>query len=168
MTEMEVEFTRFPDSKIHGPNMGPIWGRQDPGAPHVGPINFSIWVWIKMQQHCTSDCVHVRVKAGEWWEFTEVTQIFSFRYIRVTFFVNSAITSLLLITLLTLFCVLFECVYFPHNWAIFNLLGKSIGPCLWTGAEHAKSKLLIIVSLVSLESQCVMTSLSISPQILLN
>ena len=26
-----------PDSKVHGANMGPIWGRQDPGGPHVGP-----------------------------------------------------------------------------------------------------------------------------------
>ena len=24
--------------------MGPTWGRQDPGVPHVGPINFAIWV----------------------------------------------------------------------------------------------------------------------------
>ena len=23
-----------PDSKVHGVNMGPIWGRQDPGGPH--------------------------------------------------------------------------------------------------------------------------------------
>ena len=29
--------THFPDSKVHGANMGPIWGRQDPGGPHVGP-----------------------------------------------------------------------------------------------------------------------------------
>ena len=33
-----------PDSKVHGANMGPIWGRQDPGGPHVGPMNFTIWV----------------------------------------------------------------------------------------------------------------------------
>ena len=33
-----------PDSKVHGANMGPIWGRQDPGGPHVGPVNFAIWV----------------------------------------------------------------------------------------------------------------------------
>ena len=33
-----------PDSKIHGANMGPIWGRQDPGGPHVGPIKSAIWV----------------------------------------------------------------------------------------------------------------------------
>ena len=27
-----------PDSKVHGVNMGPIWGWQDPGGPHVGPM----------------------------------------------------------------------------------------------------------------------------------
>ena len=32
-----------PDSKVHGANMGPIWGRQDPGWPQVGPMNFAIW-----------------------------------------------------------------------------------------------------------------------------
>ena len=31
------------DSKVHGANMGPIWGRQGPGGPHVGPMNFAIW-----------------------------------------------------------------------------------------------------------------------------
>ena len=36
--------TSYPDSKVHGGNMGPIWGRQDPGGPHVGPMNFAIWV----------------------------------------------------------------------------------------------------------------------------
>ena len=32
-----------PDSKVHGANMGPIWGRQDSGGPHVGPMSFAIW-----------------------------------------------------------------------------------------------------------------------------
>ena len=32
-----------PDSKVHGANMGPIWGQQGPGGPHVGPMNFAIW-----------------------------------------------------------------------------------------------------------------------------
>ena len=32
-----------PDSKVHGANMGPIWGQEDPGGPHVGPMNFVIW-----------------------------------------------------------------------------------------------------------------------------
>ena len=26
--------------------MGPIWGQQDPDGPHVGPMNFAIWVII--------------------------------------------------------------------------------------------------------------------------
>ena len=34
----------FPDSKVHGANMGPIWGPQDPGGPHVGLMNLAIWV----------------------------------------------------------------------------------------------------------------------------
>ena len=32
-----------PYNKVHGANMGPIWGRQDPGGSHVGPMNFAIW-----------------------------------------------------------------------------------------------------------------------------
>ena len=29
-------------SKVHGAYMGPTWGRQDPGGPHVGPMNLAI------------------------------------------------------------------------------------------------------------------------------
>ena len=32
-----------PESKVHGANMGPTWGRQDPGGPHVGHMNLAIW-----------------------------------------------------------------------------------------------------------------------------
>ena len=41
-----------PDSKVPGANMGPIWGRQDPGGTNVGPMNFancaclSICLWL--------------------------------------------------------------------------------------------------------------------------
>ena len=31
-----------PDSKVHEANMGPFWGRQDPGGPHSGPMNFAM------------------------------------------------------------------------------------------------------------------------------
>ena len=42
--EMLLNLIRnIPDSKIHGANMGPTWGRQDPGGPHVGPMNLVIW-----------------------------------------------------------------------------------------------------------------------------
>ena len=36
-----------PVSKAHGVNMGPTWGRKDPGGPHVGHMNFIIW-----EPHC--------------------------------------------------------------------------------------------------------------------
>ena len=39
---------RCPDNKVHGANMGSIWGRQDPGGPHVGPMNFALQT-INMQ-----------------------------------------------------------------------------------------------------------------------
>ena len=32
----------IPDSKVHGANVGPIWGLQDPGGPRVGYMNFVI------------------------------------------------------------------------------------------------------------------------------
>ena len=35
----------YPDSKVHGANMGATWSRQDPGGPHVGPMNLAIWVY---------------------------------------------------------------------------------------------------------------------------
>ena len=38
----------IPDSKIHGANMGPTWGRQDPGWPHVGHVNLAIWDVIEV------------------------------------------------------------------------------------------------------------------------
>ena len=45
----------YPDSKVHGANMGPIWGRQDPGGPHGGPINLAIWVFTHVLQGCLTD-----------------------------------------------------------------------------------------------------------------
>ena len=30
-----------PDGKVHRANIGPIWDWQDPGGPHVGPMNFA-------------------------------------------------------------------------------------------------------------------------------
>ena len=49
----------FPDSKVHGAHMGPIWGRQDPSGPHVGPMTFAICVtsiWIT-----SNDCGNIHL-----------------------------------------------------------------------------------------------------------
>ena len=39
----KVDMMNNPDSKVHGANMGAIWGRHDPGGPYVDPMNFAIW-----------------------------------------------------------------------------------------------------------------------------
>ena len=52
--EMLVKMNNIPDSKVHGAGTGPIWGRQDPGGPHVGPMNFAIWD----DKHCRRVLFH--------------------------------------------------------------------------------------------------------------
>ena len=49
----------YPDSKFHGANMGPIWGWQDPGGPHVGPMNFAIWVGLGATASCAQHLHYV-------------------------------------------------------------------------------------------------------------
>ena len=48
--QMSMGIYNNPDSKVHGANMGPIWGRQDPGGPHGGPMNFVIWECLTFQR----------------------------------------------------------------------------------------------------------------------
>ena len=43
LLELPLPIQFHPDIKVHGANMGPIWGRQEPGGPHVGPMNLAIW-----------------------------------------------------------------------------------------------------------------------------
>ena len=43
LRDNEMNVWNIPDSMVHGANMGPIWGRQGPGGPHVGPMNFAMW-----------------------------------------------------------------------------------------------------------------------------
>ena len=42
----------YPDSKVHGANMGPTWVLAAPDGPHVGPMNLAIkpcshWLWAE-------------------------------------------------------------------------------------------------------------------------
>ena len=41
MKMLEFSIKIVAESKVHGANMGPIWDWQDPGGPHVGPMNFA-------------------------------------------------------------------------------------------------------------------------------
>ena len=40
--ELKVHNGHIPDSKVHEAYMEPTWGQQDPGGPHVGPMNLAI------------------------------------------------------------------------------------------------------------------------------
>ena len=42
LTLIPAWISKHPDSKVHGAYMGPTWGRQDPGGPHISPMNFII------------------------------------------------------------------------------------------------------------------------------
>ena len=42
MIVLQRKHMSHPNSKVHGANMGPIWGRRDPGGPYDGPMSFAI------------------------------------------------------------------------------------------------------------------------------
>ena len=45
-------WSHVPDNKVHGTNMGPIWGRQDPGGPMLVPWTLLSGVhYIKIIYH---------------------------------------------------------------------------------------------------------------------
>ena len=50
----------YPDSKVHGANMGPTWVLSAPDGPHVGPMNLAIRVYIHIYIYiyiCVCVCV---------------------------------------------------------------------------------------------------------------
>ena len=58
---------KYPDSKVHGANMGPTWVLSAPDGPHVGLTNLAIKVVIlqKIQSTCR--------ELGAFYEFTTAT-----------------------------------------------------------------------------------------------
>ena len=56
----------IPDSKLHGANVEPIWGRQDPGGLHVGHL--AIWDSTVPENHtdkCDNNAQQVSTKNHE-------------------------------------------------------------------------------------------------------
>ena len=41
-----MHLSDYPDNNVLRANMGPIWGRQGPGGPHVGHMNLAIWITL--------------------------------------------------------------------------------------------------------------------------
>ena len=55
-----------PDSIVCGANMGPSWGRQDPGEPHGGPVNFVTWGVFHMDVENRNRWQTVGIVRGEY------------------------------------------------------------------------------------------------------
>ena len=53
---------RYPDSQVHGANMGPTWVLSAPDGPHVSPINLAIRVTVQLSWGGT-----VTVVFNPWW-----------------------------------------------------------------------------------------------------
>ena len=100
-----IDVSICPDSNVHGANMGPIWGRQDPDGPHVGPMNFAIWVvdckpgacpTLKLKYRfdkicitgSTKNCQNDNCRCSQWWEFHQNDNFFYFSVL-MTFWLNS-------------------------------------------------------------------------------
>ena len=53
----------YPDSKVHGANMGPIWGRQDELC------YLAIWVWVQtfaFKRIFLNECYHILIEILDW------------------------------------------------------------------------------------------------------
>ena len=78
-----------PDSKVHGAYIGPIWGRQDPGWPHIASLNLATWKSNKTQQPSGEENIYhytifkvTQVK----WPLQNVNQSFRMRCARSRFY----------------------------------------------------------------------------------
>ena len=62
-----------PESKVHGANMGPTWVLSALVGPHVGPVNFAIWiVWNnEIRRHHDGVCVW---KIRHYWSVLEISR----------------------------------------------------------------------------------------------
>ena len=64
------DLSNIPDSKVHGANMGPIWGRQvGPGGPHVDPmlsgIRRSYPGYVEVTSTITAQCLQSKSEEHE-------------------------------------------------------------------------------------------------------
>ena len=77
----------IPDSKVHEDYMGPTWGRQDPGGPHVGPMNLANRDWGRYKMAAISQTTFLN--AFSWmkiYEFLLQFHLSLFLRVRLTIF----------------------------------------------------------------------------------
>ena len=66
---MHLITTGFPDSKVHGANMGPTWVLSAPDGPHVGHMNLAILV-IRLLVVIVDNTVCAAAAASMIWSVT--------------------------------------------------------------------------------------------------
>ena len=54
----QKSYDTYPDSKVHGANMGPTWVLSAPDGPHVGPKNLAIRVLLQSAIHSNTMMEH--------------------------------------------------------------------------------------------------------------
>ena len=68
----------YHEGKVNGANMGPIWGRQDSGGPHIGPMNIAIWIHKEHQvYHCHGLKLSLRMEIAFMWFSFAITKLSS-------------------------------------------------------------------------------------------
>ena len=132
------EAEQVPDSENHGANVGPIWGWQDPGGPHVGPMNSAIWGIV----HCTHKIYFAL--AGEIWAvFCKGIDGTWPCYNKTTLYLTMLILDAML-------CLNMELLtYSRSEWGLSNLplFTVSILTVLWTKRKHCCHPLGFMVSI---------------------
>ena len=70
---------------VRGANVRPIRGRQDPGGPHVGPMNFAIWACIVfvLSNDIEDQCIFHLAQMFSAWSIKEF-EIIHFRNLQKT------------------------------------------------------------------------------------
>ena len=127
-----------PDSKVHGANMGPIWGRQDPGGPHVDPMNLVIWeeacglkLGVAVSKVCGKNDQYISMQSSLL--CAKGTQMFgTFRYSAgiPTFFGGKPLASV--VTKLLYVCMRL-CVVYDTEWSYSSLTNTGVPSGLsWT------------------------------------
>ena len=118
--------TYIPDSKVHGANMGPIWGRQDPGGPHelcyLGLLYWGLINWI-----CPwwSILIRYRSDTNEWDQYvinvdSRVLPI----YVCLQIFYSSSIATVPTYTFSLFLKLSIVCNTFLDDTTMLQMVGK--------------------------------------------
>ena len=64
----------YPDGKVHGAKMGPIWVLSAPDGPHVGPMNLAIRV---VKENAICNMAVILFKSNELTDWSDICEYIS-------------------------------------------------------------------------------------------